>query len=101
MRDFSFLRMAFVVGFALLVAGPAFATFPGKNGRIAFVHDGEIFTMNTDGTAVRQITHVGPDTSANWPSWSADGRAIVFNETPSSGVSELWIMNADGSNPHL
>jgi TolB protein len=101
MRGFCFHRMAFVVGLALLMAVPASATFPGRNGRIAFVQDGEIFTMNPDGTSVRQVTHVGPDTSANWPSWSADGRAIVFNEIPPSGVAELWVMNADGSNPHL
>ena len=101
MKGFSLLRISLVALWAVLVTAPASATFPGKNGRIAFVQDGEIFTMNPDGTDIRQITHVGPDTAANWPAWSANGRAIVFNETPPGGVAELWIMNADGSKPHL
>lgn len=81
---------------------PAHATFPGKNGRIAFVQAGEIFTMNPDGSDVKQLTHLGPDNSASWPSWSADGKEIVFNEMPPpDGKPEIWIMDADGSNAHL
>jgi len=93
----------FVLGvLSFLTAIPAHATFPGKNGKIAFKEDGEIFTMNPDGSEIRQLTHLGPDNSADFPSWSADGKQIVFNEfPPPDGVPQLWIMNADGSDQHL
>ncbi|HEX3320382.1 MAG TPA: hypothetical protein VHR84_06745 [Terriglobales bacterium] len=94
----------FALSFLLvtLAALPAFATFPGNNGRIAFVQAGEIFTMNPDGSDVKQLTHLGPDNSASWPSWSADGKQIAFNEMPPpDGKPEIWIMDADGSNAHL
>src|SRR6266446_6978439 len=77
------LLVAITAVAALMMAAiPAHATFPGKNGRIAFVQDGEIFSMNPDGSDVRQLTHLGPDNSASWPAWSADGKQIVFNESP-------------------
>ncbi len=100
-----FIRAAALVcslsALLLLAAPPASATFPGKNGRIAFVQNGEIFTMNPDGTSIRQLTHLGPESSADWPSWSADGKQIVFNEfPPPDGVAQLWVMNADGTNQH-
>lgn len=58
--------------------------------------------MNPDGSDIRQLTHLGPDNSGSWPAWSTDGRQIVFNEAPPpDGTSEIWLMNADGSNQHL
>jgi len=91
-------------GFILLPT-PVYATFPGKNGRIAFVQAGEIFTMNPDGSDIRQLTHIGPDVAASWPAWSADGKQIAFNRgtPPPDGDStgELWLMNSDGNNQHL
>jgi TolB protein len=95
----SYLILTLLVALAPL---PAHATFPGKNGRIAFVQDGEIFTMNPDGTSVTQITHLGPDNSALWESWSPDGKLIVFSEFPPPDFNgQLWIMNTDGSNQRL
>jgi len=86
----------------LLGAMPAHATFPGKNGRIVFIQSGEVFTMNPDGSGVKQLTHLGPDNSAQFPAWSADGKQIVFNEfPPPAGIAQLWVMNADGGNQHL
>ena len=84
-----------------MLALPAFATFPGKNGRIAFIQNGEVFTMDPDGSAIKQLTHLGPDNSASWPAWSADGKQIVFNEfPPPDGIGEVWVMNDDGTNQH-
>ena len=83
---------------------PAYATFPGKNGRIAFVLGPDIYTMNPDGTDVRQLTNFGPDSSAYWESWSPDGKLIVFSKFSPPDLflnGQLWIMNADGSNQHL
>ena len=44
----------------LAFAGQTHATFPGKNGRIAFTGaSGDVFTMNPDGTDVTQLTFFG------------------------------------------
>ena len=91
-----------LITFLILVAGQANASFPGKNGRIAFVQFADIFTMNPDGSDVRQLTNLGPDRFAFWESWSPDGKQIVFNESSSAHFQyELWLMNADGSNQHV
>src|SRR5258708_9833805 len=96
------IRSLVLVGALVMATLPACATFPGKNGRITFIQDGEVCTMNPDGTGIKQLTHLGPDNSASWPSWSADGKQIVFNEfPPPDGIPQLWIMNADGSNQRL
>jgi len=81
---------------------PAFATYPGKNGRIAFVNGPDIYTMNPDGSDVKQLTNLGPDNFASWESWSPDGKHIAFTQyQPPDYLGQLWIMNSDGSNLHL
>ena len=81
-------------GFAL-----AESDFEGR-GRIAFIQGPNVYTMKPDGTDVRQLTNVGPNTSALWASWSPDAKQLVFAEFPPTGPSQLWLMNADGSNQH-
>lgn len=97
------LRKMTVLGTLLLAAAlPVHATFPGKNGRIAFILGPDVYTMNPDGGDVRQLTNLGPDDSAFWESWSPDGKQIVFNEYKSPDfLGQLWLMNADGSNQHV
>ena len=92
-----------VLGAVFLASSiPAHATFPGKNGRIAFVAGPDIYTMNPDGSDVKQLTNLGPDSGALWESWSPDGKQIVFNEyRPPDFLGQLWLMNADGTNQHL
>src|SRR5690348_32196 len=88
-----------LIAFLTLVVGQANATFPGKNGRIAFVQWPDIFTMNPDGTDVKQLTNVGPDSWAFWQSWSPDGKQIAFSKVgPPDFLGQIWLMNADGSN---
>jgi TolB protein len=54
----------------------------------------EIFVANADGSEQRNLTqHEGWDNSA---SWSPDGDEIAF-VTDRSGVEELWVMSADGT----
>jgi hypothetical protein len=44
----------------VVVASPsAQAAYPGTNGRVAFVRNGNIFTVRSDGTGVRQLTTDG------------------------------------------
>jgi Tol biopolymer transport system component len=96
------LLMLATIGIVLTLILPASASFPGKNGRIAFVAGPDIYTMNPDGSDLRQLTNLGPDSGAFWESWSSDGRQIVFNEYhPPDFLGQLWLMNADGSNQRL
>ncbi len=84
--------VAFVAG----LAGPAWATFPGDNGKIAFVTQGQptstqvIAVVNPNGSGQVTLTSGHND---SFPAWSPDGRRIAFTRGGSVAV-----MNADGSN---
>ena len=74
------------------------ATFPARNGLIAFQADkdsggdGEIYTIKADGTHLRRLTHVKGE--AINPDWSPDGSQIAFALNECS----VAIINADGTN---
>ncbi len=83
----------------LALAPAASATFPDRNGRIAFQAQTDqgvqIFTVRPNGHDLRQITHVDGD--ALYPDWSPDGRRIAFALDDCS----VAIMDADGSDLQL
>lgn len=98
-----------LVGVAMVApVGPAQATFTGANGKIVFVSnrntpqntnpegDFEIFTMNPDGSELRQLTNNAATDSE--PAWSPDGQSISFQSTRNGGNTEIYLMNSDGSN---
>ena len=99
-------RTRFVPVLAMFVAiawvSPAHATFPGKNGRIVFNLPPDVYTMNPDGSDVRQLTAYTDGTFIDAPAYSPDGKQIIFVVLPQgdSSSGQLWVMNADGSNPH-
>jgi CSLREA domain-containing protein len=83
------------------------SAFPGANGKIVFSStrstgtgvnnpegDTEIFTMNPDGTALKQLTTNKATDSG--PSYSSDGKKIVFH-SQRTGNFEIFSMNADGT----
>ncbi|MGH3089049.1 MAG: TolB family protein, partial [Rubrobacteraceae bacterium] len=85
---------------ASLLAMPTQAAFPGKDGKIAFAmddgNDDEIFTMNPDGTGLKQLTD--NDASDDDPSFSPDGRRIVFESNRDDpNEDDIFVMKADGS----
>ena len=61
---------------------------------LAFVHDGQIFRVRSDGTDLVQLTNEGVNSD---PAWSSDGRRISFVRHQ-DGSSELYVMDADGTN---
>ena len=46
-----------VAGVLALYASASARTFPGANGRIAYVANNQVFTMAANGGGVRQLTH--------------------------------------------
>ena len=57
-----------------------------------------IYTVNVDGSGLTRLTNpvgIGDD---EWPTWSPDGRQIAFARTADSTASDIFVMNADGSN---
>ena len=71
-----------------------------KGDRIAFVGtepgNDEIYTIQVDGSEPMRLTQ----NTWEWdkhPSWSPDATQIVFWSNRETGRSQLWIMNADGT----
>lgn len=56
-----------------------------------------VFTANADGSGQTQISS-GPGDNDRDPAWSPDGSKIVYSSA-ADGDLDLWIMNADGTNP--
>ena len=119
---FALAALAFVYG-GVLVDDPSDvdAAHPGKPDKIAFDsrRDGstDIYTMNDDGSEVTRLTGKDPQDdnvegpNDESPSWSPDGKSIVFHSNRSilEGIfrearseggfdDDIWVMNADGSN---
>jgi Tol biopolymer transport system component len=92
------LLIATLVAVILSTAGPAYATFPGRNGLIAFQAQTDagiqIFIVRPNGQHLQQITHVLGD--ALRADWSPDGRRIAFEIDPPGGGCNVALMNPDG-----
>jgi len=62
--------------------------------KIAFTRGGGIYVMDAAGSNPTLIDYRGYQ-----PSWSPDGKRIAFTTTGEFGTPEIFVMNADGSNP--
>jgi TolB protein len=103
-RSAPIMSTLLVLATMLFSAGSASATFPGKNGRIAFVANRngswQLYTMNPDGSDIKRITDLPATDLDGWfPAFSPDGKRIVFSrDTPDAPFSsDLYVINADGS----
>ena len=57
----------------------------------------QIFLMQRDGSAVRQLTTMpGPNSN---PVWSPDGQTIAFANQPTSEIRQPWLVSTTGENP--
>ena len=64
--------------------------------RIAFQRDSAIWLMNADGT--NAVPLVGGSLYGSGPDWSPDGKRIAFSRL-GNGITGIWTIGADGSNP--
>ena len=66
------------------------------SGLLAGVSNNEIYATSAQGGGLTQLTDDPGEDS--WAAFSPDGSRIAFMSTR-TGLRQLWIMNADGSNP--
>jgi Tol biopolymer transport system component len=84
-------------------AAPAQATFPGPVGRIAFTDytTGQIYAVDPDGAALRQLTHGKPGSVAESASWSPNGKRLIYAFSPTpEAPARIWAMSASGRHRH-
>jgi Tol biopolymer transport system component len=96
-RHASRATLFLVVLIALLTVfgSSAQAAFPGKNGRIAFVRQHNVWTMEADGSSQRQLFA----RRAVGPAWSPHGTRIAFDNHGFFGEGgTIMVADADGSN---
>jgi TolB protein len=100
-----FTVVAAVVALAAsLGVAAADATYHGKNGRIAFRryfdndhHLSAIFTINPDGTGLRQLTKPSKKWTDDQPDWSPDGSLLAFTRCFADGPCAVYTIQADGT----
>jgi TolB protein len=90
-----------------LFAPSASASFPGRNGSVAFssLRHGsfDIYLVSPKG-ALKRLTHTSKVNETS-PAWSANGRKLAFerrdfHDGNHPGPFEIWVMNADGTHQH-
>jgi TolB protein len=84
---------------ALASAAPAWATFPGDNGRLLFQRpvgqQMDLFTINGDGSNAKRL--LGGRAFDDKAEWSPDGRHIAFARSGKDPIpEEIWTADAKG-----
>jgi Tol biopolymer transport system component len=90
--------MLAILAACALAAAPAQGAFPGQNGRIVFSGEGDLFTVNPDGTG--QATLLAGPESDHEPAWSPDGTKVAFSRRLCNqfcGRPDIYVVNADGT----
>jgi Tol biopolymer transport system component len=88
-------------------AGPAYATFPGINGRISFArffpdtNSFSIFSVRSDGSGEQQLTFDDPNHASIVSDWSPDGSRIAIDSdrfnNGTDDIVDIFTMKADGT----
>jgi len=97
------MRRALMIGgiaaaLALVQSSPAYGTFPGGNGKVAFVSASEIWTVNPDGSFPTRLTdNSAADLEPVWSPASVPSRIAFASDRDGNGNHEIYVMNADGS----
>jgi Tol biopolymer transport system component len=85
---------------AVMVAAPAQAAFPGRNGPIAFASDqtgsNQIYRVNARGRDLDQLTHTSKAHNSVFSDWSPNGRELAF-DSDRTGRVQIFTMRADGA----
>jgi TolB protein len=68
------------------------------NGKLAYVDHEDIFVALPEGGTPTNITHNSFHWSESGPAWSPDGGRMLFSARTDETSSEVFVMNADGSN---
>jgi len=84
--------LALAVTAALVPSGPARASHPVRDGKIAIgsSSDAKIYSLNPDGSDFRELA------DGYTPDWSPDGRRIAFEVDDATG-DHIYTMAADGT----
>ncbi len=85
--------MAWALVLANLLASPAQAAFPGRNGRLTFTSWSRVWTIRPDGSNMSAILKSRRRPFS--PQWSPDGNRIAYS--CGGGYADICVMNADGS----
>ena len=82
-------------------AGPA-RPAAHRQEKIAFwdFMSGQIYTVNADGSGLRQLTHATGGVQAMHPDFSPNGKLIVFSLGNASHPWRIWVMRSDGTHQH-
>jgi Tol biopolymer transport system component len=72
------------------------ATVTGSGSTIA-IADYKIVVADADGGNLKVLSTITGREDIS-PTWTPDGTRIVFRSRPVGGTSDIWVMNADGSN---
>lgn len=70
---------------------------PAIEGRLLYARNGHIWLRT--GTTATRLTELAEGLQATQPCWSPTGTQIAFI-VKGDNYSDLWVMDADGSNPH-
>ena len=69
-----------------------------RNGTIAFVRDGDLYLVHSDGSGLRQLT-AGPELDEQ-PLFSPDGSGLAFTRRSGPGAPrDLFFLRLDGTSP--
>ena len=80
-------------------AGAASPAAHGTQEKIAFWDfvSGQIYTVNADGSGLRQLTHATSGVQAMHPDFSPNGKLIVFSLGNPTHPWRIWVMHTDGA----